>query len=83
MNYKMWISANCCALALISLAPIAGAQAPPPAPPLAIPSPTYVSIPMEITVNRPAVEVWKRVGKYCRHRRMAADSLHDHLRQRR
>src|ERR1700760_2902668 len=28
-------------------------------------NPTYVSIPMEIVVNRPAAEVWKRVGKYC------------------
>jgi hypothetical protein len=28
-------------------------------------SPTYTSIAMEITVNRPAAEVWKRVGKYC------------------
>ena len=28
-------------------------------------NPTYVSIPMEITVDRPAAEVWKRVGKYC------------------
>src|SRR5215831_18392466 len=28
-------------------------------------SPTYVAIPMEITVNRTAAEVWKRVGKYC------------------
>src|SRR5215471_11167041 len=36
----------------------------PPAP-LAIPNPTYVSIPMEVTVDRPAAEVWKRVGKYC------------------
>src|ERR1051326_986031 len=33
--------------------------------PLAIPNPTYVSIPMEITVDRPAADVWKRVGKYC------------------
>ena len=44
-------------------------QAPPaqgrgPAP-LAVPNPNYVSIPMEIDVNRPAAEVWKRVGKYC------------------
>ena len=37
-----------------------GAQAP-----LAIPNPNYVTIPMEINVNRPAAEVWKRVGKYC------------------
>src|SRR5690348_10484828 len=28
-------------------------------------SPTYTSIQMEITVNRPAAEVWKRIGKYC------------------
>ena len=44
-------------------------QAPPasrPAPaPLAIPNPHYVSIEMEIDVNRPAAEVWKRVGKFC------------------
>ena len=33
--------------------------------PLAIPNPTYVSIPMEITVDRPAADVWKRIGKYC------------------
>jgi hypothetical protein len=28
-------------------------------------SPTYVSIPLEISVNKPAAEVWKRVGKFC------------------
>jgi hypothetical protein len=27
--------------------------------------PTYTSIPLEIDVNRPAAEVWKRVGKFC------------------
>jgi hypothetical protein len=27
--------------------------------------PTYVVIPMEIEVNRPAAEVWKRIGGYC------------------
>ena len=52
------------ALAIIGLAQAAMAQAPPAAP-LAIPNPTYISIPLEITVNRPAAEVWKRVGKYC------------------
>src|ERR1700761_5647279 len=31
----------------------------------AVANPTYISIPMEITVNRPAAEVWSRVGKYC------------------
>jgi hypothetical protein len=51
-------------IAFVSLANVASAQPPPPAP-LAVPNPTYVSIPMEIMVNRPAAEVWKRVGKYC------------------
>jgi hypothetical protein len=32
---------------------------------VAVANPTYVFIPMEIDVNRPAAEVWKRVGKYC------------------
>ena len=49
---------------------VANAQAPAPAAPPAqgaVPAtaPTYVSIPLEITVDRPAAEVWKRVGKYC------------------
>lgn len=34
-------------------------------PAASIPSPNYITIPMEIEVNRPAAEVWKRVGKYC------------------
>jgi hypothetical protein len=54
-----------CAIAIICLARVASSQAPPAPAPLAIPNPTYVSIPLEITVNRPAAEVWKRVGKYC------------------
>ena len=49
----------------IACAQVAGSQTPPPPPPLAIPNPNYVSIPMEIMVNRPAAEVWKRIGKYC------------------
>ena len=50
--------------AIAFMAGTAGAQAPQAAP-LAIPNPNYVTIPMEIAVNRPAAEVWKRVGKYC------------------
>jgi hypothetical protein len=53
-----------CVFSAAFLMQFAAAQAPAPAP-LAIPNPNYVSIPMEITVNRPAAEVWKRVGKYC------------------
>ncbi len=52
------------AIALGCVAGNVSAQAPAPPPP-AIPNPTYVSIPMEIDVNRPIAEVWKRVGKWC------------------
>jgi len=46
-------------------APAAAAQPSAPATSTAVAAPTYVSIPLEIAVNRPAAEVWKRVGKYC------------------
>ena len=49
---------------LVFLSAAVWGQAPAQAP-LAVPNPHYVSIPMEIDVNRPAAEVWKRVGKYC------------------
>ncbi len=52
------------AVVIAALAQVATSQPPPPAP-LVVPNPHYVSIPMEIMVNRPAAEVWKRVGKYC------------------
>jgi hypothetical protein len=57
-----------CALAIVCLGGAAGAQT--PAAPAAQVStaaaaPTYVTIPLEITVDRPAAEVWARVGKYC------------------
>ena len=55
-----------CFAAVIALccAGAAYAQAPAPAP-LQTPNPSYASVEMEIDVNRPAAEVWKRVGKYC------------------
>ncbi len=53
------------ALAIAAVAPFAAAQPPRAQAPLAIPNPHYVSIPMEIAVNRPAAEVWKRIGKFC------------------
>jgi hypothetical protein len=52
----------------IALASPAYAQAPAAAPVgggVAVANPHYVSIPMEITVNKPVADVWKRVGKYC------------------
>jgi hypothetical protein len=47
-------------LCTVSFAAAQGGQAP-----LQVPNPNYVTIPLEITVNKPAAEVWKRVGKYC------------------
>jgi Polyketide cyclase / dehydrase and lipid transport len=49
-------------------APAAAGQAtPPPAgnANIVVENPTYISIPLEIDVNRPAAEVWKRIGNYC------------------
>jgi polyketide cyclase/dehydrase/lipid transport protein len=62
-----------CAIAALCVAGVAAAQTPAPSaqPPAgtatgpAVASPTYASIPLEIAVNRPAPEVWKRVGKFC------------------
>ena len=62
-----------CALAIVCLVSATSSQTPSPgaqsAPAasvsVAVASPTYTSIPLEIAVNRPAVEVWKRIGKFC------------------
>ena len=66
------------ALAIIFAAVVMAAQAPAAPPqgappggggrgqaPLQVANPTYAVIPLEIAVNKPAAEVWKRVGKYC------------------
>ena len=62
----------CLAQVVSAQAPAPGAQAAPAAPaaqaaPVSnvVANPTYVTILLEMTVNRPAVDVWKRVGKYC------------------
>jgi hypothetical protein len=71
MRNHFYKTATGCAIAILCLARVASSQAPnaqagsAPAVSTAVANPTYVSIPMEITVNRPAAEVWKRVGKYC------------------
>ena len=57
-----------CVLAVAGMPSAAYPQAPAPAASngsVVVASPTYTSIPMEITVNRSAAEVWKRIGKYC------------------
>ncbi len=42
-----------------------GPGAAPPTGNVAVANPTYTSLLMEVDVNRPAAEVWKRVGKFC------------------
>ena len=73
MRHQGVKTATACTLVVAFLVSAPSAQAPPPAaqaapPPsggVAVAAPTYISIPMEIAVNRPAADVWKRVGKYC------------------
>ena len=67
MRNQFGNTAAACGLAIACLASAASAQTPVPAAPVssAVAAPTYAFIPLEITVNRPAAEVWKRVGKYC------------------
>jgi hypothetical protein len=47
--------------------PASPAQPAQPAEPniIVVEKPTYATILMEMDVNRPAAEVWKRIGKYC------------------
>jgi len=56
-----------CVLAVLGLAAVGSAQTPSSgaADATVVANPTYVSIPLEIDVDRPAAEVWKRVGKFC------------------
>ena len=58
--------ATSCALALAFAGSAAYGQAPAAAKgSVVVASPTYTTITMEVTVNRPAADVWKRVGGFC------------------
>jgi len=48
-----------------SVAARAQAPAAQPTGNVVVANPTYVTIPMEVDVNRSAADVWKRIGKYC------------------
>ena len=73
MRNQFGQTAAACALTVACLASAGSAQtsaAAPQAAPAApvssaVAAPTYTSIPLEIAVNRPAADVWKRVGKFC------------------
>jgi hypothetical protein len=66
----MMIRAFVSLVVVASVAASAAAQAPPAtsapaADATVVANPTYTSIPLEIMVNKPAADVWKRIGKYC------------------
>jgi hypothetical protein len=72
MRNRFGKTAAGCALAVAGLTCAASARTPAPAQATpaapvssAVAAPTYASIPLEIAVNRPAADVWKRVGKFC------------------
>ena len=58
-----FVTATTCA----ALAQAPGGTPAAPATPsgIVVAKPTYTFIPLEIAVNKPAAEVWKRVGKFC------------------
>ena len=54
-----------CALAVVFLARAGTGQTPAAPASNVVTNPTYISISVETMVDRSAVEVWKRVGKFC------------------
>jgi hypothetical protein len=58
MSIRLSIVLVACALPFVA----AAQQGPAP---LAVPNPNYVTIPLEITINKPVADVWQRIGKYC------------------
>ena len=72
MRYRSLNLAAALMLAMASGAAAANAQTPAPAAQagavasgIVVAAPTYASILMEMAVNKPAADVWKRVGKFC------------------
>ena len=61
MRNRLTATAAGCALALACLTGTATAQTSGSA----VANPNYVTIPLEIDVDRPATAVWERVGGYC------------------
>jgi hypothetical protein len=67
MKVRLAMTAAACVFAVsVSAQTPAPAQAPAaPNANIVVDNPTYITIPLEIAVDRPAAEVWKRIGKYC------------------
>ena len=68
MKVRLAMTAAACvfAVSVSAQTPAPAAQAPAaPNANIVVDNPTYITIPLEIAVDRPAAEVWKRIGKYC------------------
>lgn len=59
------LKASAFACLLLTLAAGAAQAAPAPPPPLAIPAPRYTTLVLTVDVDRPAAQVWARIGKDC------------------
>lgn len=59
------LKAPALACLLFGLGAVAASAAPAPPPPLAIPAPRYTTLVLTIDVDRPAAQVWARIGSYC------------------
>jgi hypothetical protein len=61
------IAVACVSVSGSAQAPVSPGQTPAPAANanIVVENPTYVAIALETDVNRPAAEVWKRIGNYC------------------
>jgi hypothetical protein len=69
-TFKTMFLLSACFVTATTSAALAQAPAGAPAAPatpsgIVVAKPTYTFIPLEIAVNKPAAEVWKRVGKFC------------------
>ena len=72
MRNELSRTAAICVLTVASMAATAAAQAPAqggaaanPNANIVVEKPTYTTVDLEITVNKPVAEVWKRIGSYC------------------
>jgi hypothetical protein len=65
--FKTALLLSACFVTATTSAATAQAPAAAPATPsgIVVAKPTYTFIPLEIAVNKPAADVWKRVGKFC------------------
>jgi len=65
--FKTAFLLSACFVTATTSAATAQAPAAAPATPsgIVVAKPTYTFIPLEIAVNKPAADVWKRVGKFC------------------